>query len=64
MALWQAYVAVRYFLKKPDMPVYRKWELIAELLDKLETDYLKAYPDESPIFDEGFKETLRKLTIP
>ena len=55
---------MRYFLKKPDLPVYRKWELIAELLDRLEADYQRAYPDEPPIFDEGFKETLRKLTIP
>ena len=55
---------VRYFLRKPDMPAYRKWQLIADLLDRLEEDYLKAFPDETPIFDEGFKETLLKLVIP
>ena len=64
IALWQAYVAVRYFLKKPRLIAYRKWELIAEVLDRLEEDYLKAYPDEPPVFDEGFKETLRNLMIP
>lgn len=64
IALWQAYVMVRYFLRKPDMPAYRKWQLIADLLDRLEEDYLKAFPDETPIFDEGFKETLLKLVIP
>ena len=55
---------VRYFLRKPDMPAYRKWQLIANLLDCLEEDYLKAFPDEFPVFAEGFKESLRKLVIP
>ena len=55
---------MRYFLKKPQLRLYRKWELIAELLDRLEEDYLSAYPDEPPVFDEGFKEALRKLVIP
>jgi hypothetical protein len=55
---------VRYFLKRPRLPLYRKWELIAELLDRLEEDYLKAYPDEPPVFEEGFKEALCKLVIP
>ncbi|MBQ9525738.1 MAG: hypothetical protein IJR69_11590 [Bacteroidaceae bacterium] len=45
------------------MPAYRKWELIADLLDKLEEDYLKSHPDEPPLFDEGFKESLRNLII-
>ena len=62
--MWQAYVLVRYFLRKPDVPIYRKWELIAEVLDRLEDDYLKEYPDEPPIVDEGFKAALRKLMIP
>ena len=61
--MWQAYIVVRFFLKKPKFPAYRKWELIAELLDKLEEDYLKDHPDEPPIFDEGFSESLRKLLI-
>jgi hypothetical protein len=54
---------VRYFLKKPRLPLYRRWELIAEVLDRLESDYLRTFPDEPPIFEEGFKEALRKLVI-
>ena len=61
--MWQAYVSVRYFLRKKRLPAYRKWELIAELLDKLEEDYLKEYPDESPVFKEGFKEALRDMVM-
>jgi len=34
------------------------------MLDKIEEDYLKAYPDELPVFEEGFKNALRKLVIP
>lgn len=55
---------MRYFLKNSRLPLYRKWELIAEALDRLEEDYLKAYPGEAPLFDEGFKEALHKLVIP
>lgn len=55
---------MRYFLKQPRLPLYRKWELIAEALDRLEEDYLKAYPDEVPVFEEGFKEALWKLIKP
>ena len=54
----------RYFLRKPDLPGYRKWQLLAELLDRLEEDYLTVFPDEAPIFDNGFKEALRELVIP
>ena len=61
--MWQAYVSVRYFLRKPRLPTYRKWELLADLLDKLEEDYLKEYPDEKPVFEEGFRESLRNLII-
>jgi len=50
-------------LRKPRLPTYRKWELIADLLDKLEEDYLKEYPDEKPVFEEGFRESLRNLII-
>ncbi len=55
---------VRYFLRKPNLTDYHKWQLIADLLDCLEEDYLTEFPDEVPIFAKGFKETLRKLVIP
>ena len=61
--MWQAYVSVRYFMRKKSLPTYRKWEMIAELLDKLEEDYLKEYPDENPVFEEGFKEALRDMVM-
>lgn len=61
--MWQAYVSVRYFMRKKSLPTYRKWEMIAELLDKLEEDYLKEYPDENPVFEKGFKEALRKMVM-
>jgi len=50
-------------LRKKRLPAYRKWELIAELLDKLEEDYLKEYPDEKPVFEKGFKESLREMVM-
>lgn len=37
--------------------------MIAELLDKLEEDYLKEYPDENPVFEKGFKESLREMVM-
>ena len=55
---------MRYFLKKSRLSRYRKWELIAELLDRLEADYLRAYPDEEPVFEEGFKDALWRLIKP
>lgn len=64
IALWQAYIVVRYFLKKPKLTAYRKWELVAETLDRIEADYLEAYPDELPVFEKGFNEALRQLIIP
>ena len=41
-----------------------KWLLIAELLDALEEDYRRIYPDDDPPFEEEYKESLRKLLIP
>ena len=41
-----------------------KWLLIAELLDALEEDYCRIYPDDVPPFEEGYRESLRKLMIP
>jgi hypothetical protein len=64
--LYQAYVAVRYRLtqRKVRRADGQKWLLIAELLDALEEDYRRIYPDEAPPFEEGYKEALRKLIIP
>lgn len=41
-----------------------KWLLIAEMLDGLEEDYRRIYPDDDPPFEEGYRESLRKLMIP
>jgi len=59
-------VAVRYRLTQRKVPRGngQKWLLIADMLDALEEDYRRIYPDEEPPFDEGYKESLRKLIIP
>jgi hypothetical protein len=64
--LYQAYVAVRYLLGQRKNPLTRrqKWLLIARLLDALEEDYRRIYPDDDSPFEEGYKESLRKLMIP
>jgi hypothetical protein len=44
-----------------------RWErllLLCQVLDQLERDYRTIYPDEKPIIDSGFEETLRDLVIP
>ena len=66
IALYQAYVAVRYRLtqKKVKRAPGDKWLLIAEWLDALEEDYRRIYPNDDPPFEDGFKESLRKLVIP
>jgi len=64
--LYQAYVAVRYRLtqQKVKRQPGEKWLLIAELLDALEEDYRRIYSDDVPPFEEGYRESLRKLMIP
>ena len=52
---------IRYFLQKPELSSYQKWQLIADLLDSLEHDFLEAFPNEPPIFLQGFRETLFAL---
>jgi hypothetical protein len=63
IALYQAYVAVRYLLGQRKNPLTRrqKWLLIARLLDALEEDYRRIYSDDIPPFEEGFEDSLRKL---
>ena len=63
IALYQAYVAVRYLLGQRKNPLTRrqKWLLTARLLDALEEDYRRIYPDDILPFEEGFEESLRKL---
>ena len=44
-----------------------RWErllLLCQVLDQLESDYRSIYPDEKPIFESSFEETLRDLVIP
>ena len=43
-----------------------RWErllLLCQVLDQLESDYRSIYPDEKPIVEGGFEETLRDLVI-
>ena len=56
---------MRYLLGQRKNPLTRrqKWLLIARLLDALEEDYRKIYPDDIPPFEDGFEESLRKLII-
>ena len=63
IALYQAYVVVRYLLSQQKHPLTRrqKWLLIARLLDALEEDYRRIYPNDDPPFEEGFEESIRKL---
>jgi len=42
----------------------QKWLLIAEMLDALEEDYRRIYPDEPSPFETGYREALRQLIIP
>jgi hypothetical protein len=52
---------IRYFLQKPELSSYQKWQLIADLLDCLEHDFQEAFPNEPPIFLQGFRESLFEL---
>ena len=54
---------MRYLLGQRKNPLTRrqKWLLIARLLDALEEDYRKIYPNDIPPFEDGFEESLRKL---
>jgi hypothetical protein len=54
---------LRYFLQKPGLSSYQKWQLIAKVLDSLEHDFQEAFPNEPPIFLQGFRETLFALVI-
>ena len=54
---------VRYLLQKPELSSYQKWQLIAEALDSLEHDFLETFPNEPPIFAQGFREALFELVI-
>ena len=65
IALYQAYVVVRYLLCQRKNPLTRrqKWLLIARLLDALEEDYRRVYPDDNPPFEDGFEESIRKLMM-
>ena len=38
-----------------------KWLLLAEMLDALEEDFRRIYPNDTPPFEHGYKETLKKL---
>ena len=66
IALYQAYVAVRYRLtqRKVKRAPGDKWLLIAEMLDALEEDYRRIYPNDDPPFEEGFRQSLRQLILP
>ena len=63
IALWQGYVVLRYFLQKPELSSYLKWQLVAELLDSLERDFLETFPNEPPVFPQGFREALFELVL-
>jgi hypothetical protein len=52
---------LRYFLQKPGLSSYQKWQLIAKVLDSLEHDFQEAFPNEPPIFTQGFRESLFTL---
>ena len=54
---------IRYFLQKPGLSSYQKWQLIAKILDSLEHDYQEAFPNEPPVFPQGFREALFELVI-
>ena len=54
---------LRYFLQKPGLSSYQKWQLIAKVLDSLEHDFQEAFPNEPPIFLQGFREALFELVI-
>ena len=54
---------VRYLLQKPELSSYLKWQLVADLLDSLEHDYLEIFPNEPPVFPQGFREALFELVL-
>ena len=47
----------RSYIDAPEKP----WQLIAKVLDSLEHDFQEAFPNEPPIFLQGFRETLFAL---
>lgn len=56
--LYQAYVALRYVLRKRAATPREKWLLLADLLDCLERDFRAVYPDEPSPFPNGYRDSL------
>ena len=61
--MYQAYAAIRYRLTQQKVPrtTKEKWLLIAKLLDALEEDYRRIYPNDAPPFEDGYTEVLKRL---
>ena len=62
LRLPQFYNVLRFAL----LSRHTRWEklkLAMQLLDQLEQDYHDIYPEEPPILEEGFEETLRQMVM-
>lgn len=62
--LYQAYVALRYVLRKRAATPHEKWLLLADLLDSLERDFRAVYPDAPSPFPDGYRDSLFHLLGP
>ena len=60
MTLLQAHPALRLMAQKTSDPKERLFA-IARFIDALEQDFLSAYPDQTPLFEDGMERELKRL---